>query len=90
MKTKQSPLHPSPDRRANWSHFLALTTVISLAVLAVTTLNGCVGYVGNDGYGGAVIAPEPDLWLYGDGFDHGYAVHDYSRRGHESRGGGRR
>ena len=48
-------------------------------------LTGCVGYV-RGGYGGAVVVPGPDLYFFGGSYERGHDVHDYSRRGFESRG----
>jgi len=71
---------------------------IGLAIAGLSLLTGgCVGYV-DGGYGGAVIvAPAPDVFLFGGGYDRGRDVHGYSQRGSESRavahgggGGGRR
>ncbi|MGD0744988.1 MAG: hypothetical protein ABSA45_07520 [Verrucomicrobiota bacterium] len=50
----------------------------------MTALTGCVGFVGG-GYGGEVVVPGPDVFLFGGGYDRGRDVHDYSRRGGESR-----
>ena len=36
-------------------------------------------------YGGGVVVSTPDLYLFGGGYDRGRDVHDYSRRGTESR-----
>ena len=60
---------------------------IGLGVALLATLLGCVGYV-DGGYGGSVYVPGPDVVLFGGGFDHdrGHEVHDYGRRGSESRG----
>lgn len=68
---------------------------LGMAVLAACV--GCVGYV-DGGYGGAVVVPGPDVYLFGGGYDRGRDVHDYSHRGSESRavahpahaGGGRK
>jgi hypothetical protein len=57
---------------------------IAPLVILLTALTGCVGYVGG-GYSGAVVAPGPDLYLFGGGFDRGRDAHDYSHRGSESR-----
>ncbi len=57
---------------------------IGFGVLVAAGLTGCVGYVGG-GYGGAVVvAPGPDLYLFGGGYERGHDVHEYSRRGAES------
>ncbi len=59
-----------------------------LGIALLGALTGCVGYVG-DGYGGAeVIAPGPDVAIFGGGFERGRDVHVYSHRGFVSRGGG--
>ena len=57
---------------------------IGLGILLLTAVMGCVGYV-DGGYGGTVVVPGPDLYLFGGGYDRGRDVHDYSHRGHESR-----
>lgn len=36
-------------------------------------------------YGGVVVAPGPDLYLFGGGFERRRDVHEFSRRGAESR-----
>ena len=62
----------------------------SFGVLLLTFVAGCLGYV-DGGYGGAVVVPEPDLFLfgggyYGDGYyERGRDVHEYSHRGAASR-----
>jgi len=59
---------------------------LALGLVLLTALTGCVGYV-DGGYGGAVVvAPEPDVVLFGGGFDRGRDVRAYSHRGAESRG----
>jgi len=70
---------------------------IGLGIAVLAALMGCVGYV-DGGYGGAVVVPGPDVYLFGGGYDRGREVHDYSHRGSESRavahpaggGGGRK
>jgi hypothetical protein len=63
-----------------------VTLALGIAVLAATALTGCLGFVGGGGdYGGEVVVPEPDLVIFGGGYDRGRDVHDYSHRGHESR-----
>ena len=57
---------------------------LALQVAVVAALTGCVGYV-DGGYGGAVIAPEPDVYFFGGGYDRGHDVHVYSHRGSVSR-----
>ena len=57
---------------------------IGLGIALLAALTGCVGFVGG-GYGGEVVVPGPDLFLFGGGYDRGRDVHDYSRRGGESR-----
>jgi hypothetical protein len=58
---------------------------ISLAIALLATLTGCVGVIG-EGYGGDVVVAEPDVFLFGGGFDRGRDAHAYSHRGFESRG----
>ena len=64
------------------SAFPALITALRIALLAGVT--GCVGYV-DGGYGGAVVVPAPDLYIYGGSYERGRDVRDYSHRGFESR-----
>ena len=64
---------------------------IPLGIALLTALTGCLGVVGGGGeygddYGGAVIVPRPDVYIFGGGYDRGRDEHDYSHRGHESRG----
>ena len=67
---------------------------IGLMIGLLTALTGCVGFWGsgpgyyNDGgyYDGTVIVSEPDVFLFGGGYDRGRDVHNYSHRGSESRG----
>jgi hypothetical protein len=58
---------------------------IGVAIALLAALTGCVGVVGG-GYGGAVVVPGPDLFLFGGDYDRGRDVQDYSHRGSESRG----
>ncbi len=69
---------------------------IAPLVMLLTVLAGCVGYV-DGGYVGPAVVAGPDLYLFGSGYDRGRDVHNYSRRGAESRsvahpggGGGKR
>jgi hypothetical protein len=57
---------------------------IGLGIALLAALTGCVGYVGG-GYGGAVVVPGPDVYFFGGGYERGRDVHEYSRRGSESR-----
>jgi hypothetical protein len=60
-----------------------LELVLAVAVLVGST--GCVGWVGGGGgYGEVVVAPEPDVYLFGGGYDRGHDVRGYSHRGAES------
>ena len=68
---------------------------IGLGVALLAALTGCVGYV-DGGYGGTVVVPGPDVYLFGGGYERGRDVHAYSNRGAVSRavahpggGGGR-
>jgi hypothetical protein len=72
---------------------------IGLAIAVLSSLTGgCVGYVDGGYGGGVVVAPAPDVFLFGGGYDRGHDVRGYSQRGSESRaaahpgggGGGRR
>ena len=58
---------------------------LALAVLLALT-GGCVGFVGGGYDGGVVVAPAPDVVLFGGSYDRGRDVHSYSQRGAESRG----
>ena len=70
---------------------------MGLGIALLAALMGCVGYV-DGGYGGAVVAPGPDMYLFGGNYDRGRDVHAFSQRGVASRsvahpaggGGGRR
>ena len=56
-----------------------------MGIALLTGMAGCVGYV-DGGYGGEVIAPGPDVYLFGGGgYDRGRDVHAYSHRGSVSR-----
>src|SRR5581483_7687076 len=59
---------------------------IGMALALLTTVVGCVGYVGG-GYGEVIVPlpPPPEVVLFGGGFERGHDVHEYSRRGGESR-----
>jgi len=57
---------------------------IGLGIALLTALMGCIGYV-DGGYGGTVVVPGPDLFLFGGGYERGPDVHVYSQRGFESR-----
>jgi len=57
---------------------------IGLGIAALAALIGCVGYV-DGGYGGAVIVPGPDVYLFGGGYERGRDVHAFSQRGFVSR-----
>jgi hypothetical protein len=61
---------------------LAGGMVLGAAVLA--TLTGCIGFVGGGG-DVDVVAPGPDFYIFGGGYDRGRDVHAYSDRGHASR-----
>ncbi|HEV2691735.1 MAG TPA: hypothetical protein VG347_02455 [Verrucomicrobiae bacterium] len=64
--------------------FRGITIGLGFGLLAAVT--GCIGWVDEDGYyGGAVMAPQPDFYFFGD-YGWGRDWHGYSHRGHESRG----
>jgi len=63
-----------------------IAMALGTALLTATALTGCLGWVGGGGdYGGEVVVPGPDFYLFGGGYDRRRDVHDYSHRGHESR-----
>ena len=57
---------------------------LGLAIALLAALTGCVGYV-DGGYGAAVVVPDPEVVVFGGVYDRGHDVHDYDRRGSESR-----
>jgi hypothetical protein len=59
---------------------------IGLVIGLLTVLTGCAGYWGGGYYGDTVVVAEPDMYLFGGGYDRGHDVHNYSHRGSESRG----
>jgi len=71
--------------RMNKTNGLADRIKIGLGVALVAALTGCVGFVDGGGYGGDVVVPGPDLFLFGGGYDRGRDVHGYSQRGFASR-----
>jgi hypothetical protein len=60
-----------------------ITLGLGVSLLVIST--GCIVPVGGGGYGGEVVAPGPDLLLFGGGYDRGRDVHVYSQRGFASR-----
>jgi hypothetical protein len=58
---------------------------MGLGIALLAALTGCVGVV-DGGYGGGVVVAQPDLFLFGGGYDRGRDVQAYSQRGGESRG----
>jgi hypothetical protein len=72
--------------RMKKSHGPVEMVKIGLAVTMLTVFTGCVGFVGDGGYyDGGVVVAEPDVFLFGGGYDRGRDVHGYSNRGAESR-----
>jgi hypothetical protein len=64
---------------------------VGLAIGLVTgwllALTGCWWGGGGGGYyNDGVWVAEPDVYLFGGGYDHGRDIHNYSHRGAESRG----
>jgi hypothetical protein len=58
---------------------------VGLGIACLTALMGCVGYVDGGYGGGAVVVPGADVYLFGGEYGRGHEVHDYGRRGSESR-----
>jgi hypothetical protein len=58
---------------------------IVLGIALVATLVGCVGYVDGGYGGGGVVVAEPDVYVFGGGYERGRDVHAYSQRGVQSR-----
>jgi hypothetical protein len=70
-------------RKPNW---LVDPIKISLGIVLLATLTGCVGYVDGGYGGGGVVVAEPDLVVFGGGdYGRGHDVHGYSQRGSASR-----
>lgn len=63
---------------------VAFTAPFVLGAVVLATVTGCVGFVGGGG-DVDVVAPGPDVYLFGGGYDRGRDVHAYSDRGHASR-----
>ena len=59
---------------------------IGLVIGLLVSLIGCGGYYGPGYYDGGVVVSEPDVYLFGGGYDRGRDVHNYSHRGSVSRG----
>jgi hypothetical protein len=70
---------------------------LALGAVLLMALTSCVGYVDGGYGGGAVVVAQPDVFLYGGGYDgggynhgghydRGPDVHGYSQRGAASRG----
>jgi len=60
---------------------------IGLVIGCLTALTGCWwGVRGGGYYDDGVVVGEPDVYLFGGGYDHGRDVRNYSHRGAESRG----
>ena len=57
-----------------------------LGTALVATLTGCAAYVDGGYTGGAVVAPDPDVVVFGGVYERGRDVHAYSHRGSVSRG----
>jgi len=84
-----------PARRLSILYDSLVLAAMAGMFLFMLAFTGCVGYVDGDRYGGAVVVPGPDLYIFGGGYDRGYDEHRYSHRGYESRSvahgyGGRR
>jgi hypothetical protein len=59
---------------------------VLIGFLAVST--GCAGFGVGGYYGGevGVVEPEPDMVIFGGDYYRGRDAHNYSNRGHASRG----
>ena len=57
---------------------------IGLGTALLVAFTGCVGYV-DGGYGGGVVVADPDVYVFGGGYDRGHDVRAYSQRGSASR-----
>jgi hypothetical protein len=73
--------------RPNILKVLANRIKTGLAVVMLTALTGCIGFVGGGDYGGGGWWwDDGGWWGSGGGYDRGHDVHDYSARGAASRG----
>jgi len=68
----------------NKANILADRIKIAFGITLLVALTGCIGVVGG-GYGGGVVVADPDVYVFGGGYDRGGDVHGYSNRGSESR-----
>ena len=59
---------------------------IWLVIGLLSSLSGCSTYGNGPYYDGAVVVAEPDEYLFGESYDNGRDVHNYSQRGSVSRG----
>jgi hypothetical protein len=66
------------------ANILADRIKIAFGITLLVALTGCIGVVGG-GYGGGVVVQDPDVYVFGGGYDRGGDVHGYSNRGFESR-----
>jgi hypothetical protein len=69
----------------NKSNSLGSRVALGFGVVLLVASVGCIVPVGGGGYGGEVVAPGPDVVLFGGGYDRGRDVHAYSQRGFASR-----
>jgi hypothetical protein len=75
-------------KQKNLANGLVDLIKIGLGMAALAALTGCIGVADGGGggyYGGAVVVAEPDMYVFGGGYERGRDVHDYSHRGVESR-----
>lgn len=73
----------------NFAKSLVGRIKIGLAIVVLTALTGCIGFVGGDGgyVGGGWWGDDGGWWGGGGrGYDRGHDVHVYSDRGAASRG----
>lgn len=81
--------YPAWLAHTNTLNVLANRIKIGLAIVALTALTGCIGFVGGGGdYGGGGWWWDDGGWWGGGGrgYDRGHDVHGYSARGAASRG----
>lgn len=59
---------------------------LCVVIVLLIALTGCGGYYGPAYYDGTVVVSDPDIYLFGGGYDRSRDVNHYSHRGSVSRG----